>query len=169
VPKVLDLSEFLREFRDLVSHTLDPRIHIVIESQPGLAPVWIDPAHLRTAMLNLAINARDAMPSGGTLRIEALGKNGAAAGGTNGGKPDRFAVIRVSDTGTGITPENLVKVCEPFFSTKGLNGTGLGLSMVYGFVKQSGGDLHIASEPGVGTSVEIALPFTASDALMLQS
>jgi signal transduction histidine kinase len=70
-------------------------------------------------------------------------------------------VIRVSDTGTGISPKDLTRVCEPFFSTKGVNGTGLGLSMVHGFAKQSGGDLHISSEPGKGTSVEVWLPLVS--------
>ena len=74
---------------------------------------------------------------------------------------DQCAVIRVSDTGTGISPKDLTRVCEPFFSTKGVNGTGLGLSMVHGFAKQSGGDLHISSEPGKGTSVEVWLPLVS--------
>ena len=71
-------------------------------------------------------------------------------------------MIRVSDTGTGISPKDLTRVCEPFFSTKGVLGTGLGLSMVHGFAKQSGGDLHIASEPGKGTSVEVWLPLVSA-------
>ena len=140
-------------------------------TDPGLAPVWVDARHLQTALLNLAINARDAMPSGGNLRIEAFGNRAAAASGPAGAgadaegfvsrrrrRPDRCNVIRVSDTGTGIAPKDLARVCEPFFSTKGVNGTGLGLSMVHGFAKQSGGDLRISSEPGKGTSVEVWLP-----------
>ena len=121
----------------------------------NLPPVWVDTTHLETALLNLAINARDAMPSGGDLRIEALSGSAADTDRTDG---SGMAVIRVSDTGTGIASESLAKVCEPFFTTKGLKGTGLGLSMVYGFAKQSGGDLRIASEPGKGTCVQLWLP-----------
>ena len=98
------------------------------------------------------------MPSGGNLRIEVLSKLGAATDAEDSGSPDRFATIRISDTGTGIAPDILAKVCEPFFSTKGLNGTGLGLSMAHGFFKQSGGDLLITSELGKGTCVEVWLP-----------
>ena len=105
------------------------------------------------------------------MTIEAFGDPAAGAG--NGqevtlspqglprkhhGARDRHAVIRVRDTGTGIAPKDLARICEPFFSTKGVNGTGLGLSMVHGFVKQSGGDLRIASEQGKGTCVEVWLP-----------
>jgi signal transduction histidine kinase len=111
------------------------------------------------------------MPSGGSLRIEALRSVDAAAIGSMGTashsrrlvqtghlRRNCCAVIRVSDTGTGIAPQNMARLCEPFFSTKGVNGTGLGLSMVHGFVKQSGGDLLITSEPGKGTCVEVWLP-----------
>jgi PAS domain S-box-containing protein len=157
-PGALDLGAFLGEFRGTLSRTLDPRIRIKTVAEPGLAPVWVDPAHLHTALLNLAINARDAMPSGGELQIEACSSSAAGAGGPEGAGVDRMAVILVSDTGTGIAPEILAKVCDPFFTTKGSRGTGLGLSMVYGFAKQSGGDLHIASEPGKGTCVQLWLP-----------
>jgi two-component system, cell cycle sensor histidine kinase and response regulator CckA len=174
VPHEVDLDEFLNRFQRLLSRTLDPRIRIEVASEPGLAPVWVDARHLQTALLNLAINSRDAMPSGGNLRIEALGNYAAAASGQVGAGADagsadrrrrwtdRCAIIRVSDTGTGIAPKDLSRVCEPFFSTKGLKGTGLGLSMVHGFAKQSGGDLRISSAPGKGTSVEIWLPMAPS-------
>ena len=160
-PKAIALDEFLGEFHNLISHTLSGRIKVETQVEPGLEPVWVDPGQLQTAILNLAINARDAMPAGGILRIEGAVLPDGATGGTSGAV--RFAVIRVSDTGVGITPENLKKVCEPFFSTKGPSGTGLGLSMVYGFAKQSDGDLRITSELGVGTCVEIWLPLTGSE------
>jgi PAS domain S-box-containing protein len=178
LPHEVDLDDFLNRFQRLAAPTLDPRVRIDVVTDPGLAPVWVDARHLQTALLNLAINARDAMPSGGTLRIEAFGNRdtagngqagaGAAAAGFVGKRsrwPDRCNVIRVSDTGTGIAPNDLARVCEPFFSTKGVNGTGLGLSMVHGFAKQSGGDLRIFSEVGKGTSVEVWLPAVSSQAV----
>jgi PAS domain S-box-containing protein len=170
-PNEVDLRDFLNRFRLLLARTLGPRIQIDVTTEAGLAPVWIDARHLQTALLNLALNARDAMPSGGSLRIEALRSVDAAAIGSMGTashsrrlvqtghlRRNCCAVIRVSDTGTGIAPQNMARLCEPFFSTKGVNGTGLGLSMVHGFVKQSGGDLLITSEPGKGTCVEVWLP-----------
>ena len=170
-PNEVALGDFLNQFQRLLSHTLDPRIKVDLVTEPILAPVWVDPKFLQTALLNLALNARDAMPSGGNLTIEAAGDPAAAADNWAGsdtqaagfprkgdGRRDRCAVIRVRDTGTGISPENLARVCEPFFTTKGLKGTGLGLSMVYGFVKQSGGEMRITSGLGKGTCVEVRLP-----------
>ena len=148
-PQVLDLRTFFSEFQMTLSRTLDPRIRIAMVADADLPPVWVDATHLHTALLNLAINARDAMPSGGHLRIEAS---------TDAADPASPVAVRVTDTGSGIAPELLAKVCEPFFTTKGLNGSGLGLSMVYGFAQQSGGDLRITSEPGQGTCVRLSLP-----------
>ena len=152
-PSEIQPAEFLAGFRDMLSHTLDPRIRLETSAGKDLPPVFVDATHLHTALLNLAINARDAMPSGGDLRIEAGGPEGEDAS---------LAVIRVTDTGNGMAPDVLARACEPFFSTKGLNGTGLGLSMVHGFAKQSGGDLRIFSEPGRGTCVELWLPLAPS-------
>jgi PAS domain S-box-containing protein len=157
-PRKIDLGSYLDEFHGLLARTLDPRIRIEVVTEAGLGPVWADPFHLRNALLNVALNARDAMPSGGHLRIEVSRRFAAARTGPFGDNSDGFAVIRVADTGTGISHENLARVCDPFFSTKGLNGTGLGLSMVHGFTMQSGGDLRITSEPGKGTNVELWLP-----------
>jgi signal transduction histidine kinase len=120
--------------------------------------VWVDPTHFQTALLNLSINARDSMSSGGNLRIEARSNSAVVTDETDNVSPNHFVVIRISDTGTGIASDILAKVCEPFFSTKGLNGTGLGLSMAQGFFKQSGGDLLVTSELGKGTCVELRLP-----------
>jgi PAS domain S-box-containing protein len=155
-PSEVDLGEFLKRFESLLGRTLDPSIRIDVTCEPGLAPVWIDARYLQTALLHLAINARDAMPAGGTLKIAALGTGSARLVHTSHGR--RCVVVRVSDSGTGIPPQNMANLCEPFFSTKGVNGSGLGLSMVHGFVKQSGGDLLITSEAGKGTCVEIRLP-----------
>lgn len=176
-PNEVYLGDFLNRFRQLLTRTLGRRIQIDVMTEAGLAPVWIDARYLQTALLNLALNARDAMPSGGNLRIEALHSGDAATIGSMGmaSRSRRLvqtahlrrnccAVIRVSDTGSGIAPQNMARLCEPFFSTKGMNGTGLGLSMVHGFVKQSGGDLLITSEPGKGTCVEVWLPQTPMNA-----
>jgi signal transduction histidine kinase len=152
-PSEIQPAEFLAGFRDMLSHTLNPRIRLETSIGQDLPPILADATHLHTALLNLAINARDAMPSGGDLRIEAVGPEGADS---------NLAVIRVTDTGNGMAPDVLARACEPFFSTKGLNGTGLGLSMVHGFAKQSGGDLRIFSEPARGTCVELWLPLAPS-------
>lgn len=157
-PVALDLDAFFRTFHAPLSRTLDPRIQVRMVADKGLPPVWVDAAHLETALLNLAINARDAMPSGGTLLIEASSGRPLGAGRPEHAGADSMAVIRVSDTGTGIAPDILAKVCEPFFTTKGMKGSGLGLSMVYGFAKQSGGELRITSEPDRGTTVDLWLP-----------
>ncbi len=153
-PRLVDLHRFFSEFRSAVSRTLDPRIALSMTVAPGTRPVFADPTYLHTALLNLAINARDAMAGGGTLHIDAA-NNGDLVG------------IQVSDTGTGMGPDVLAKACEPFFSTKGLNGTGLGLPMVYGFAKQSGGDLAIESEPSRGTRVRLWLPVPSTEQTVL--
>jgi signal transduction histidine kinase len=166
-PRLVDLHKFFSEFRSAVSRTLDPRIALSISVAPSTPPVFADPTYLHTALLNLAINARDAMPLGGTLRIEAANSDGPPAGLEDSVFPNDMVGIWVSDTGTGMSPDVLAKACEPFFSTKGLNGTGLGLPMVYGFAKQSGGDLAIESEPGRGTRVQLWLPVSSYEATTL--
>jgi PAS domain S-box-containing protein len=159
----LDLTGCLRDVVSTLARTLDPRIQVRLEVEPGIPPVLADVSHLHTAILNIAINARDAMPSGGELRIEAtLGQLSNDA--PEAGAPAAAAVVRISDTGIGIPQENLARVIEPFYSTKGLNDTGLGLSMVYGFTKQTGGDLRISSEVGQGTCVELWLPVVPAQA-----
>jgi len=161
-PERVELGTFLADFQAMLAHMLDSRIHLTVLPETGLQPILVDPTHLQTALLNLAVNARDAMPSGGELRIEALRDIGTGPAFTDESAAHRAATIRVVDTGIGMSDHVLAKACEPFFSTKGLNGTGLGLSMVYGFAKQSGGDLHIFSEPGEGTCVELRLPLATS-------
>jgi CheY-like chemotaxis protein len=124
----------------------------------------IDPAQLDNALLNVCLNARDAMPQGGTLSIEAQQRTLDEAYCRLHAEvaPGSYVAISVSDTGTGIAPEDLPHVFEPFFSTKpDGKGTGLGLAMVYGFVKQSGGHVAIYSEPGLGTTVTVYLPVAA--------
>jgi two-component system, cell cycle sensor histidine kinase and response regulator CckA len=159
-PKIIDMAAVLQQASQLLRRTLGEAITIDVRVADGIWPVLVDSAQLESAILNLAINARDAMPTGGCLTIEA--NNGALDGSAGDLGPMRAAepcvVISVADTGTGMSPEVLQQVFDPFFTTKGTAGTGLGLSMVYGFVKQSGGHTSITSEPGLGTTVRIHLP-----------
>jgi CheY-like chemotaxis protein len=126
----------------------------VTDLAPDLTWARVDPTQLQTAILNLAVNARDAMPDGGTLRIAT-----AKARPESGHPAPESIAITVSDTGTGMTPEVRARAFEPFFTTKEVGkGTGLGLSMVYSAIRQMGGEASIASEPGKGTSVRLLLP-----------
>jgi CheY-like chemotaxis protein len=132
-----------------------------------LWPVMIDVAQLESVLLNLSVNARDAMPNGGSLVIEAMNvtlDEGAVELNPEA-TPGDYLVISVSDTGTGMSPDVVAKAFDPFFTTKGTAGTGLGLSMVHGFVKQSGGHTRIYSEPGRGTTVRIYLPRATAETI----
>ena len=122
--------------------------------------VFVDPSQLENALLNLIINARDAMPRGGTLTIDIFRKTLAAPDVASSGlMAGSYAVMRITDSGTGMSPEILSRAIEPFFTTKTSGkGTGLGLSMVYSFAKQSGGALRLKSKPGIGTRVSLLLP-----------
>lgn len=144
-PTAFELPRLLGELSHTLERTLGRDVLIRIDTSPGLPLVLADAAHLDSALLNLALNARDAMPHGGELLIEAR-----AVG--------ELVVIAVSDTGAGMAPDVLAQACEPFFSTKGAQGSGLGLSMVQGFARQSGGELRIQSAPDQGTRIEIWLP-----------
>ncbi|MCR8956617.1 ATP-binding protein [Variovorax sp. S2] len=153
----------LHSLADMLRRTLDQRIGIVIDATPDCPPVLADPGQLESALLNIAINARDAMPEGGTLhfRAEACGAlprevlNELGEAGEHGS----FVAISVADSGTGMTEEVKERAFEPFFTTKEAGrGTGLGLSTVYGFVKQSKGAIAIATQPGAGTTVTLYLP-----------
>jgi PAS domain S-box-containing protein len=148
MPQAIEVAAFLADLELLLARTLGPHIAIHVHVERALS-VLADPGELQTALLNLAINAAHAMAKSGTLRIEARETRPAGV---------RRVEIAVSDTGTGMDQATLAQAVEPFFSTKGVNGTGLGLSMVQGFVEQSGGTLHIASTPGRGTTVALRLP-----------
>lgn len=160
-PVHLDVNVALSGTVKLLRRSLGERILIHLERGEDLWPVTVDRVQLETAILNLCINARDAMPEGGTLTIEtrnATVDREYAASHVDFMTGD-YVVIAVSDTGTGMTPEVLAHVFEPFYTTKPVGaGTGLGLSMVYGFVKQSGGHVNIYSEEGKGTTVRLYLP-----------
>ena len=160
-PKPLDLNLLVRDMTDLLHRTLGEQIELEGVLAPRLWPVEVDQNQLESAILNLAVNARDAMPEGGKLTIEtantALDESYVAL--DSEVIPGQYVVVCVSDTGTGMSKEVLAKVFEPFFTTKEVGrGTGLGLSMVYGFVKQSGGHITIYSEEGHGTTVKLYFP-----------
>ncbi len=157
-PQVIDLSQRLPLLRELLLRSLGGDIEIKVEVPDGVCAIRVDPGEFELAILNLAVNAKDAMPSGGTLsiRAKAVTLKGEA---TEEGLSGEFVAIRVADTGHGIPPEVLTRVFEPFFTTKEVGkGTGLGLSQVYGFAKQSGGTATISSSEGHGTAITIFLP-----------
>jgi PAS domain S-box-containing protein len=152
-PHPIELAPFLSDIRKLLARTLGP--HIAIKVGVDRAPLMLaDPGQLQTALLNLAINAAHAMPQGGELCLAAT--EGHEAG-------QSWAVVAVTDTGVGMTEATLSRAVEPFYTTKGVNGSGLGLSMVQGFAEQSGGRLRISSVLGRGTTVEIRMPAADQD------
>jgi signal transduction histidine kinase len=160
-PQVLDANALVSGMSDLLQRTLGEGIVVKTALAADLWSVEADPTELEAAIVNLAVNARDAMPSGGELVIETanIELDSAYAAANPEMKPGAYALISVTDTGTGMTPEVLKQVFEPFFTTKADGrGTGLGLSQVYGFVKQSGGHVKLYSEPGIGTTARIYLP-----------
>ena len=160
-PEALDLGRLVSNISELLRRTLGETIAIETVLPGGLWLTRIDSNQLENALLNLAVNARDAMPEGGKLTIETANAqlDDAYAASHAEVTAGQYVMLAVADTGTGMTPEVISKAFEPFFTTKPLGrGTGLGLSMVYGFVKQSGGHLAIDSEPGQGSTVKIYLP-----------
>jgi PAS domain S-box-containing protein len=160
-PKVVNLGRLVGDMAEMLRRTLGERIEVETVIAGGLWNTLADPAQVESAVLNLAINARDAMPDGGRLTVEitnAVLDEGYAKRDSDI-EPGQYVLLAVSDTGQGMDADTLSRVFEPFFTTKGEEkGTGLGLSMVYGFVKQSNGHVQIYSEPGQGTTVKIYLP-----------
>ncbi len=159
-PRIVDVPALLRDSLPLLTRTAGASVSVAIHAEPGVWQTRIDPEQLVIGLVNLVANARDAMPGGGRVTIsvanETLGPRERDRDETAAGD---HVVIRVSDTGTGMTAEVRTRAIEPFFSTKGPGaGTGLGLSMVYGFVRQSGGRLRIESQSGLGTRVSLLLP-----------
>ncbi|MDB5551048.1 MAG: Two component sensor kinase/response regulator hybrid [Rhizobium sp.] len=160
-PKVVNIGRFVAEMEDMLRRTIGEAIQVETIGIDEALNVLVDPTQVQNALLNLAINARDAMGERGKLTIKA-GRAHLDESYVRQHKDvtvGHYAVLTVADTGSGMTPDVLAQVFEPFFSTKPVGkGTGLGLSMVYGFVKQSGGHINIASEPGRGTAVHIYFP-----------
>jgi signal transduction histidine kinase/CheY-like chemotaxis protein len=162
-PEVLDINGIATGAGTLLRSSLGEHIDLAIHAGPGLWPVKADRGQLEQVLVNLAINARDAMPRGGTLSIETSNVEAGAsyAAARPGLHPGRYVRLRVSDTGTGMDQATIERAFEPFFTTKAKGrGTGLGLATVYGIVTQSGGTVQIHSEPGRGTSVSVLLPAT---------
>jgi len=161
---VVNPGHLLREMDEMMRRVLGPRARVVTEIDHSLGSTLVDPHQLHNVLLNLAINARDAMAGSGTLTIRAtnVGSDTPLASDV---LPGRHVLIEVADTGAGMPPDVLARAFEPFFTTKPTGqGTGLGLSMAYGFVKQSGGEIVLKSELGKGTSVRIYLPRSDADA-----
>ena len=160
-PRATDVNALIVDSARLLRPAVGEPIEVALELEPEAWPALVDPNQLTTALLNLAFNARDAMPNGGKLTLETSNVvlDGDYARVHDGVAPGHYTLIVVSDTGSGIPEAIRDKVFEPFFTTKEVGrGTGLGLSMVYGFVKQSGGHISLSSERGVGTSINIYLP-----------
>jgi len=157
-PRRVDISTLLRRAEELICQTAGTRVRCAFEIEEGLWPVIIDPIRLETALINLAANARDAMPNGGALTISA--RRSAEADLPPGLRRQRGHIcIAIADTGTGMDPETLKHAAEPFFTTKPQGkGTGLGLASAHGFAEQSGGTLRLLSTPGKGTTVELFVP-----------
>ena len=165
--RATDINALLRELITLASSTLGRRVQVVSELADDLWPAMIDPSQVEAAILNLCLNARDAMPDGGRLTIQTMNVTVEPSG---GGKytdnelcPGEYIQVCISDTGTGMSPDVKARAFDPFFTTKGPSaGSGLGLSQVYGMARQSGGNVVIDSTPNEGTRVVLSLPRAAS-------
>ena len=159
-PKPTAINRLIANMEDMIRRSIGPSIQLEIVGAGGLWLAKCDPNQLENALLNLCLNARDAMPNGGTLTVETTNASlDTTLSRTRGVPGGQFAVLCVTDNGTGMPPEVVSRVFEPFYTTKPIGeGTGLGLSMVYGFARQSGGEARIYSEVGRGTTVKLYLP-----------
>jgi signal transduction histidine kinase len=160
-PEVLNLNTIVTELSKLLRSSLGERITLATSLDPDLRLVFADPGQIEQVLVNLAVNARDAMPDGGTLTVETGNADidHGYAGLRPGPPAGRYVQLTVSDTGAGMPPETAERAFEPFFTSKPKGeGTGLGLATVYGIISQGGGDVHIYSEPGIGTTVRALLP-----------
>lgn len=160
-PETIDVNETLASMTKLLQRSLGERIEISIRSTANIWPVTVDPTQLETAILNLGVNARDAMPNGGNITVETANVrlDESFAEIDEEVVPGPYVMLAVSDEGTGMAPEVVKRVFDPFFTTKEVGqGTGLGLSMVHGFIKQSGGHVSVYSERNIGTTVKLFLP-----------
>ncbi|OAN62226.1 hypothetical protein A7X12_22295 [Sphingomonas sp. TDK1] len=163
-PQPVDVGNLIDSMLELLSRSVGPQVQVLREIPSGLPPALVDPNQLELALLNLSVNARDAMPEGGTLTIDvALVHVDAEAGGELA--PGQYLRLSVTDTGLGMDAATLARASEPFFTTKAVgHGTGLGLSLVHGLAEQSGGRFLLTSTPGVGTRAELMLPATEARA-----
>ncbi|MDO6413561.1 response regulator [Sphingomonas sp. BIUV-7] len=161
--KPVDINALVTTMTNLLESAIDAKIDFSVQLAPVLPAAMVDANQLENAILNLCINARDAMPDGGALTVETslVDLDAAYVASRPGLSPGRYVVIAVSDSGTGMSPDIIERAFDPFFTTKPLgHGTGLGLSMVYGFVRQTGGAVRIHSLMGMGTSIKLYLPVT---------
>jgi signal transduction histidine kinase len=165
----VNLNQVVEETLELLAHTIPKGIRIDKRLDPGLHLMMADASQLQQIVLNLAVNARDAMPDGGLLSVSTR-LLGAAETGEPGraGRPLRRVQLSVEDTGVGMDAKTLARLFEPFFSTKGEAGTGLGLSVVYGIVKSLGGDVGVKSSPGRGARFEVVLPCRWADESLVE-
>jgi signal transduction histidine kinase len=159
-PRVLDLKELLSNLHPMLRRLLGEPIHLVTLSDPVLGGVLADPGQIEQVLVNLAVNARDAMPHGGRLTLEMRNVRLSEKSSQHFSdlRPGPYVLLAVCDTGRGMDPATLARLFEPFFTTKGEKGAGLGLATVHSIVKQSGGQVAVASELGCGTTVKVFLP-----------
>jgi nitrogen-specific signal transduction histidine kinase/CheY-like chemotaxis protein len=161
MPRDIDIGQKILGMEQLLRRTLGEHVECEFRIDPGLWRASVDPGQLASALLNLVLNARDAMPSGGrlTVKVQNISLGEADVDVDGQARPGDYIMVAVTDTGTGMTAEVASRAFEPFFTTKDVGkGTGLGLSMVYGFAQQSGGSMQIRSEPGQGTAVKLFFP-----------
>jgi PAS domain S-box-containing protein len=169
-PKPTNVNRLLNELEDLIRRTVGPGVQVEVVGASGLWPTLVDPNQLENSVLNLCINGRDAMPDGGKLTIETSNKWIDERASRSHDLPvGQYVSVCVTDTGTGMTPDVIAKAFDPFFTTKPIGeGTGLGLSMIYGFARQSGGQVRIYSEVGEGTTMCLYLPRYSDDAALAE-
>jgi CheY-like chemotaxis protein len=165
LPRTVDVNTLVSSIKDMLERTMGEDIAVCFELAGDLPAAHSDPNQLESALLNLVLNARDAMPHGGTLTIETLRMSASqVARHADDLAPGEYVCMRISDTGAGMSSDMIARAFDPFFTTKPMGqGTGLGLSMVHGFVRQSGGTARISSHEGEGTTVELCLPVAADD------
>jgi len=162
LPERVDSRELVSGMSDLLDRTLGERVHVEVDPASDVWPIYVDPHQLENAIVNLAVNARDAMDGEGAMRISAQNVT-LAANEVGDIRAGEYVRIAVTDTGCGMTPEVMERAFEPFFTTKPVGkGTGLGLSQIFGFAHESGGEVGIQSQPGKGTTVSIYLPRSAA-------
>ncbi len=168
-PAVVDVTQRIDALRSVLANSLASAIQLKTSIEPGVWPVEVDRGEFELALVNIAVNSRDAMPEGGVISISAENVR-LKPGEVSGDLAGEFVALTIADTGTGIAPDVLPKVFDPFFTTKRIDkGTGLGLSQVYGFAHQSGGTVRVDSEVGKGTRVTIYLPRAKSGAAAAQA
>jgi hypothetical protein len=162
-PEILNLNEAVQGAAQLLHRSIGEHIDLEVITSPDLWPIKADPGQLEQVLVNLAVNARDAMPRGGRLRVDTanIDVDSTYASARPGLRPGAYVRLRVSDTGTGMDQATIDRVFEPFFTTKAKgHGTGLGLATVYGIITQAGGTIQIYSEPGLGTTISALFPAT---------